>query len=163
MQYKELMKDDVNIFSIMESLGAFPFSPEEVNHEELQNAFSYLYGERCLTTKIEESFKTDYLECITTLSKTLKTLFHKKWNLYYNSMNLEIEREPFDVYTETKTNKISSFDSSELLEDSQTVLERKNNINDFRSIERLEKLQNNYINGIIFNDIRNTIFKKIIY
>lgn len=175
MKFKDLTFNDKNIFTYLEEIEGFPFPKEVVSSSEMFHAFVFLNGERELFHKIEEQFIVDPETTLSQLAKDMKLLNYKKWELFYNLMDLDfsytsIESVKENVKNDGKnTNNVSAFDSNEMVEDTNenktNTLNRdyqrsKKSVQQF--VKNITMLEDRLIYDIIFKDIRETFLKNII-
>lgn len=175
MKFKDLTFKDKNIFTYIEEIKGFPFAKELVSSSEMFHAFVFLNGEREIFNKIEEQFEVDPEATLKQLAMNMKLIKYKNWELLYNLMELDFSSTSIETVKENvkndgkNVNNVSSFDSDELVED--TNESKTNRLN--RSYERSKKsvqqfvknltmLQDRLIYDIIFKDIRESILKNII-
>lgn len=175
MKFKDLTFNGKNLFTYLEEIEGFPFAKEIVPSSEMFHAFVFLNGERDIFHKIEEQFEVDPEKTLKQLAMNMKLLNYKKWELMYNLMELDFSSTSIETVTEKVKNdgknidNVSSFDSDELVEDTNEI---KTNVLD-RNYERSKKsvqqfvknitmLQDRLIYDIIFKDIRETVLKNII-
>lgn len=175
MKFKDLTFNDKNLFTYLEEIQAFPFPKEVVTSSEIFHAFIFLNGERELFNKIEDSFIVDPETTLTQLAMNVKLMNGKKWELLYNLMELDFSSTSIETVTENvkndgkNTNNVSSFDSSEMVEDTNENKTNTLNRNYERStksvqqfVKNITMLQDRLIYDTIFEDIRTTVLKNII-
>ena len=175
MKFKDLTFNDKTLFTHIEEISGFPFAKEIVSSDEMFHAFVFLNGEREVFNKIEEQFIVDPETTLKQLASDLKLINYKKWALMYNLMELDFSSTSIETVTEKvkndgkNTNNVSSFDSNEMIEDtneSKTNVLDRNYEHSTKSVQQFVKnltlLQDRLIYDIIFKDIRETVLKNII-
>ena len=175
MIFKDLVFNDKNIFTYIEEIEGFPFSKEVVSSTEMFQAFVFLNGEREVFHKIEEQFIVDPEATLRQLAMNMKLVNSKKWQLLYDVMDLDFSSVSSETVKENikndgkNTNNVSSFDSDELVEDTNEVNTNTSSRNYERSVKSVEQFVNNItilqdrlVYDIIFKDIRETFLKNII-
>lgn len=175
MKFKEFTFNGKNIFDYIETIQGFPFPKELVPASEMFNAFVLLNGEREVFSNLAERFEVDPETTLDQIARVIKLFNSKKWELLYNLMDLDFSANSIETVNEqvsndgNNLNKVSSFDSDVLTDDTNEVKTNKSNRTYERStksvsqsIENLTKLQDNLIYGTIFKDIRETVLKNII-
>lgn len=163
MKYADYNFNGETIFTYLEKSNILPFSSEVVPNEEIEIAFSFLYGEREVSVKSETLFIEKPQKALETVAKMLGVMFKEKWKLSYSLLEFDFSSTSVEKTDNVVTEKISSFDSEELLNDSETTdTTTRTNSSTQQYIKNITMLQDRLIHDIIFNDIRNTIFKQII-
>lgn len=175
MKFKDLTFNDKNIFTYLEEIKAFPFSKEVVSSTEMFQAFVFLNGEREVFSKIEYQFKVEPETTLNQLAMNMKLVNSKKWELLYDVMDLDFSSVSSETVKENiendgkNTNNVSSFDSDELVEDTNEVNTNTSTRNYERSVKSVEQFVNNItvlqdrlIYDIIFKDIRESVLKNIV-
>lgn len=163
MKYADYNFNGETIFTYLETSNILPFSSEIVPHEEIEIAFSFLYGEREVSVKSETLFREKPQKALETIAKMLGVMFKEKWKLSYSLLEFDFSTTSIEKTDNVVTEKISSFDSEELLNDSETTdTTTRTNSSTQQYVKNITMLQDRLIHDIIFNDIRNTIFKQII-
>lgn len=175
MKFKDLTFNDKNVFTYLEEIKAFPFPKEVVSSIEMFQAFVFLNGEREVFSKIEEQFEVEPEKTLVQLAMNMKLMKAKKWELIYNLMELDFSSTSIETVKEKvnnngkNVNNVSSFDSEELVEDTNEIktslLDRDfqrstKSVKQF--VENITTLQDRLIHDIIFKDIRETVLKNII-
>ena len=175
MKFKDLTFNNKNIFTYLEEIKAFPFSSEVTSSIEMFHAFVFLNGEREVFNKIEEEFKLESEITLKQLAMNLKLMNAKKWELQCNLMTLDLYSTSLESVRElvinngNNVNNVSSFDSEELVTDSNESKSNEFNREYQRSTKSIQQsiknvtmLQDRLIYDIIFKDIRESILKNII-
>lgn len=163
MKYADYNFNGETIFTYLEKSNILPFSSEIVPNEEIEIAFSFLYGEREVSVKSETLFIEKPQKALETVAKMLGVMFKEKWKLSYSLLEFDFSATSIEKTDNVVTEKISSFDSEELLNDSETTdTTTRTNSSTQQYVKNITMLQDRLIHDIIFNDIRNTIFKQII-
>lgn len=175
MKFKDLTFNEKNIFTYIEEIKGFPFDKELVPSIEMFQAFVFLNGEREIFHKIEDQFELEPEKTLKQLAMNLKLVNYKKWELLFNAMDLDFSSTSIETVKENvkndgkNVNNVSSFDSDELVEDTNEVNTNTSNRNYERSIKSVQQFVNNItilqdrlIYDIIFKDIRETVLKNII-
>ena len=170
MLYNEL---ETTVFKTMDSIKKLDL-PEGVTIDDLDNAFTFLYGKHSLNSSIYDS-KSLNRACL-----TLLLMYHDKWQDIINNFNSEFKAwySTFDHSEGTENNdtinnsnqNTSAYDSDILVPDSSNDSKGTSNNttskNSYRITQNsyqkyLTNLQENVFKDIIFVDIRNILFKII--
>ena len=171
--YEELVNGSNGIFFYLNKINALPFTNNEVNVSELDEVYLFKFGEQLLFRKVhnllEEHTKEETLE---KLARIIKTQYSEKWKQNYSTFLSDYKIGVKEIVRFNQTNKdvsnqlnkLSAFDSDEL------VVNDGNEINTDRDLKRdistidmdklltdMETLQDNFIYGMIFKDIRSSI------
>lgn len=163
MKYADYNFNGETIFTYLEKSDILPFSSEIVPNEEIEIAFSFLYGEREVSVKSETLFIENPQKALETVAKMLGVMFKEKWKLSYSLLEFDFSTTSVEQTDNVVTEKVSAFDSEEFLNDSETTDKTtRTNSSTQQYIKNITMLQDRLIHDIIFNDIRNTIFKQII-
>lgn len=170
MLYNEL---GVNVFKTMDTIKKLDL-PTGITIEDLDNAFTFLYGNHSLNNSIYDS-KSLNRACL-----TLLLMYHNKWHDVINNFNSDFKswyssydhsdgKETNDT-TNNSNQNTSAYDSDILVPDSSNDSKGTTNNttskNSYRITQNsyqkyLTNLQENVFKDIIFVDIRNIIFKII--
>lgn len=170
MLYNEL---ETTVFKTMDTIKKLDL-PEGITIDDLDNAFTFLYGRHSLNNSIYDS-KSLNRACL-----TLLLMYHDKWHDYIQNFNSDFKTwySTFDHSDGTENNdttnnnnqNTSAYDSDILVPDSSNDSKGTSNNttskNSYRitqnSYQRyLTNLQDNVFKDIIFVDVRNILFKII--
>lgn len=192
MIYGELVKlnDGKGIFYYLRANNALPFSEDVASVSECDGAFSYNHGLKNLNANLidilDRGESPEYV--FSTVANVLKLLCSKKWDRLYKEFLIETPLNQKEVTntkqnkqtqvtnndTITVDNKVSAFDSSDLVDDKSEQTTNTNNDNTVNNNEttttvssndvyweNIERLQDVIIYDIIFTDIKNKLFNHI--
>ena len=171
--YEDLVTGSKGIFFYLDSLGALPFTNNEVNISELDEVYLFKFGEQLLVRKVRNLLKEHTKEeTLEKLARIIKTQYSEKWKNNYLTFLSEYKIGVKEIVKFNQTNKdvssqlnkLSAFDSDDLVvNDGNELNTNKDLKRDISTIDMdkllidMETLQDNFIYGMIFKDIRSVI------
>lgn len=175
MTYNDFIKDK-GIFTYLDEIQPFPFD-KVVTPAEMDRAFQFKYGEMNVTqTVVTMNIKYGSDETLQRCASVFHTMFKNKWDRLYNAFidDLPLSVSKRETLKEDNTlngavnHNVSAYDSNDLVADNQDKTDNTTNHNYTKDtvsynalLRNIKALEDDYIYGIMFSDIKESLFMLI--